>query len=49
MIAHRNHSANTMLAIDGPNRNAGIRIDHFLLNACAAEMLVAVDVETDER
>jgi exodeoxyribonuclease-3 len=30
-------------------RNAGIRIDHFLLNASAADMLVAADVERDVR
>jgi exodeoxyribonuclease III len=30
-------------------RNAGIRIDHFLLNAPAAEMLVAGDVEREVR
>lgn len=30
-------------------RNAGIRIDHFLLNARAAEMLVAAGVERDVR
>ena len=30
-------------------RNAGIRIDHFLLNAPAAKMLVAAGVERDVR
>ena len=30
-------------------RNAGIRIDHFLLNARAAKMLVAADVEREVR
>ena len=30
-------------------RNAGIRIDHFLLNTPAAEMLIAAGVDRDVR